>query len=269
MPPEITIFVINLDRDSDRLKRMCREFDRVGLSFERLPGVYGTDLPPDLKPYFCDSGGAIVSTALRRGEIGCYASHLSAWSRIVERGEPAALICEDDLRLPDNMAGLLESIVSAAPRGWDVIRLSSFPKKSVSHVAPLADGYRLVRYWKIPTLTGAYMVSRKGAEKLLRPGVRSEAVDVEMSRPWLFGIDAYGVDPTPVIQNIDRSMIDLMDNRNHVRRNRTPLMRLRDKTRSFPHKVGRAWYNLRTMGPIKVISCLVENARHRDYKRRR
>jgi len=263
MPSKIPIFLINLDRDSDRLERMRREFYRVGLSFERLPAISGTDLPPAQKPYFCDSNGAIASTGLRRGEIGCYASHLSVWRQIVDRNlGPAVLVCEDDLTLPDNSAELLDSLIPAAPKGWDIIRLSSFPRKAVSHVARLAGDYQLVRYWKIPVLTGAYLVSRNGAEKLLRPGLRTDPVDVEVSRPWLFGIDAYGVVPTPIIQNIDKSTIDIMDDRNHVHRNRAQLKRLHDKTRNFPRKVRRWWYNLRTMGPIDFISCLVENARY-------
>ncbi|MBN2224365.1 MAG: glycosyltransferase family 25 protein [Deltaproteobacteria bacterium] len=264
----IPIFVINLDRDPERLDYMRREFARVGLSFERLPGIYGTDLPLALQSYFCDSEGTVISP-LRVGEIGCYASHLTAWNYIVDRDlTSGALVCEDDIKLPDAMPRLLERLIAQAPPGWDIIRLSSYTKKSISPVARLCGGYRLVRYWKISVLAGAYLISRSGAEKMLRPGLRTNPIDVDISRPWLFGIDSYGVVPTPISQNTEQSTIDTMEDRQHARRNRTRLRRLRDKTRSLPTKVRRGVYNLKSMGPADWLACLVQNARHKITGRR-
>ncbi len=263
MANTIPILVINLDRDTERLDYMRREFARVGLSFERLPGVCGTELPPELKPYFCDSEGAIASP-LARGQIGCHASHIKAWMNVAGRDlGPAVLICEDDIKLPDNMPQLLDSLIAAAPPGWDIIRLSSPAKRSVYPVAALVDGYRLARFSRITVNAGAYLISRAGAEKMIRPGLRKNPLDVTISRPWVFGMDAYGVIPRIIIQNTDfESAIDRLGSRNDVRKRRTRVMRLQRRIRKIPTKVRRGVYNLKTMGPRHWLICLFQNARY-------
>jgi glycosyl transferase family 25 len=274
VPNKAPIFVINLDRDPDRLVDMQREFARVGLSFERIPAILGTDLPPDSRPYFFDAAGSVASP-LRKGEIGCYASHLKTWKQIADREQlPAALVCEDDIRLPDDMPELLDRIIASAPKGWDIIRLSSNSKRPVSFVMPLINGYQLVRYWKISVLAGAYLISRAGAEKMLRPGLRNNPIDVDISRPWLFGMDAYGVVPTPVIQNIAESTIDKLDDREKLRRRRTRTKRVLRRMGKLPVKIRHGIYNLETMGPIDWVVCLFLNARrkitgrHFDWSRK-
>lgn len=77
----VPVMLINLDRSTDRLARMQREFDRAGVRFERFPAVHGTDLPGSVRSYFCDASGRVISP-LPAGEIGCYASHLAIWQRI-------------------------------------------------------------------------------------------------------------------------------------------------------------------------------------------
>ena len=39
------IYVINLDRDAERMASIRDNLDRLGLRFERLPAVMGKDVP--------------------------------------------------------------------------------------------------------------------------------------------------------------------------------------------------------------------------------
>jgi glycosyl transferase family 25 len=260
---KIPIFVINLDRDPDRLVDMRREFSRVGLSFERISGILGTDLPPNLRPFFFDAAGSVASP-LRKGEIGCYASHIKTWMHFADKDQSSAsLVCEDDIRLPDDMPELLGRIIASAPKGWDIIRLSSNSKRPVSFVMPLVNEYQLVRYWKISVLAGAYLISRAGARKMLRAGLRKNPIDVDISRPWLFGLDAYGVVPTPIIQNIAESTIDKLDDREKVRKRRTQVKRILRRMGNLPIKIRHSIYNLETMGPIDWTICLFLNTRRK------
>ena len=216
----LRVILINLDRSTDRLARMKAEFERVGVDFERFPAVSGTDLPESVKPYFCDAAGEVVSP-LRSGEIGCYASHLGVWQHIAAgRYGAAALVCEDDVGLPDDLIRLLARLLNAAPSGWDVIRLSSNTRRPVAAVAPLGAGRNLVRYWRGPPLAGAYLVSRAGAAKLLQPQLRRRPVDEDLARPWLFDLDAYGVLAAPVAQHAAHSIVEEMGGRMPMRRTR-------------------------------------------------
>jgi glycosyl transferase family 25 len=192
MPP---VFLINLDRSPDRLARMRGEFKRAGLGFERFVGVNRTDLPESVKPYFCDRSGRIASS-LRPGEIGCYASHLALWQRIATGDHGAAvLVCEDDMTLPDGFGELIRAALTQAPQGWGLINLSGRTKRAVVPICQLTDSHHLVRFSRDPGSAAAYLISRDGARKLLRPGLRNRAVDQDVRRPWAFGIDTFGVWP--------------------------------------------------------------------------
>lgn len=252
MPISVPAIVISLDRSPDRLAHMEREFARVGMAFERFAGVDGLALPESVKPYFCDASGSIVSP-LRPGEIGTYASHLAVWQRIAAGSYgPAALVCEDDISLPLDLAQLLDRL-SRARGGWDIMRLSSPTTRSVAVLAHLGNGRQLIRYWNIPPLAGAYMISRAGAGKLLKPGLRIRAVDNDMAHPWLFGLDAYGVLPPPVLQDTDASssIAEQMGGRSSPR----------------TRKAGRFLYNLRTMGLARWLKCWVrEHARRVGFE---
>jgi glycosyl transferase family 25 len=173
------------------------------MAFERFRAVDGCDLPEGVKQYFCDASGQIVSP-LTAGEIGCYASHLSIWQRIATGGYgPAALVCEDDTELSDDLDGLLEAVLRVAPSGWDIVRLVDNDKLAERKSLPLAHlpGARaLIRYWHLPMLAGGYLLSTSGARKLLRARIRKHGVDADLRRPWIYGLEHYGVHPAPIRQ---------------------------------------------------------------------
>jgi glycosyl transferase family 25 len=242
----LPVFLINLERSADRLARMTAEFQRVGVGFERFPAVNGTDLPAGHASYFCDASGRIASP-LSPGEIGCYASHLGIWQRIVDGEPPAALICEDDIILPTDLAALLEATAGALPAGWDIVRLvdmDNWGRKRALALAPLPGNRHIIRYWRAPMRAGAYIISRAGAKKLLRPGLRCYGVDADLRRPWLFALDHYGVHPAPIIQHADESLIGADRGCAFARRQ----WKLSRKLRRAPLMVRQQAYNLKKMG---------------------
>lgn len=207
------IFLINLDRDPDRLACMAAALAQLGLGFTRVPAVLGLAMPEWVKPYFLDSAGAIASK-LRVGEVGCYASHLVVARRMVAEAIPAALVFEDDLEFPEDFTGLIAEALRLAPAGWDIIRLSNPPKAPYIPVADLPGGRDLALYARVPNNTGASLLSLSGARKLLRPGPRDLQIDEHLRRPWDLGMETYGIVPAPIRSNIfDASTIDAMDQR--------------------------------------------------------
>ena len=187
----IPTFVINLDRSTDRLERITKEFARAGLRFSRFPALDGPNVPQELQPYFQDCD-------LLPGEIGCYAGHLALWHLVAKQDQPA-LICEDDVLLADDLGALLRDLLAALPRDWDVVRLSSVPKRGVMPIEARLPGERyLVQYSREPTNAGAALISQAGARKLIEPRAISRAVDQHLRCPWDFGLRTYGVVPRPI-----------------------------------------------------------------------
>ena len=217
----VQILLINLERDNCRLAHMRGQCARLGLTFERFAAVRGADLPDNLKPYF---DGA---DTLSPGEIGCYASHLAAFEHAAAHDGPT-LVLEDDVDLPDDFRALLDEIMHAAPAGWDMVRLTSTPKRAFMDVAALAGGRRLVRNSNVPGATGAYLVSPAGARKFLRAAPRFLPVDQDLKPVWAWGLNIFGVAPTPVRADIfEDSSIDAMAPAQGARKNEARLTRLR------------------------------------------
>jgi glycosyl transferase, family 25 len=156
----VPIFVINLDRSTDRLASITQTFAQASMTFTRWPAVDGRVLPEPLRGYFADH-------RLTPGELGCYASHVAIWEHMVRAGVPVALVCEDDIRVPPQFASHLVDTISAAPTGWEVIKLSSPANRATHAVAQINAGHALVRYWRVPMWTGAYLIALSGARKLL------------------------------------------------------------------------------------------------------
>jgi glycosyl transferase family 25 len=207
-----SIFLINLDRDTERLERMKGELDRCGLPFERVQAIYGTQLPEHLKQSFLDEQGHIASD-LKKGEVGCYASHLIAQQEMLRRGLDYALILEDDLKINDDFLALITKLLNLA-KEWDIIRLSNDAKRSVIKIQEIAEGRHLVKYSRVPNNTGAYLISAYGARKFAqRVELRRYPLDVDLRRGWYFGLRTFGVLPAPVQPNIGESRIDSIETR--------------------------------------------------------
>jgi glycosyl transferase family 25 len=169
---------------------------RVGFVFERFPAIDGLNLPDWLKPYFLATDGAIASD-LAPGEIGCYASHLCIYERIVRDEIDCALILEDDVALVGDLMPTIAATISGAPYGWDYIHLSGVFKRPVLSLVELPNDRNLVRHTRLPVNTWAYLISRSGAAKMLTPGVRVRPIDMELRYGWLRDLDIYGVYPSP------------------------------------------------------------------------
>ena len=98
-------------------------------------------------------------------------------------------------------------------------------------------------------LAGAYLVSRAGAAKLLRPIVRHHPIDWDLGRPWRFGVDAYGVHPAPIRPVDIPSVVDAMGGRAQNLEGYPNLLRF------SANKLRRQLYNLRTMGVRAWFTC--------------
>ncbi len=101
-------FVINLDRSPDRLEHMQREFERIGVSFIRSPGVDGTLLSQSEREEFAEARSGPAAGWLP-GEIGIFLSHFAIWKQVAFGVERAAAVFEDDVHLAKDLRALLDT----------------------------------------------------------------------------------------------------------------------------------------------------------------
>jgi GR25 family glycosyltransferase involved in LPS biosynthesis len=155
MENDFDIYVINLDKDTNRLEKINNYLDD---RYIRIPGVYGEheDFIKNndifyLTRYLCP-----------KSALGCFMSHRRALKTFLETSnKDYAVILEDDAepRFQDWNKKIQESIQNA-PSDWDIIKLDYLPK---------FNWFDESRYTKFPSLiTTAYIVNKKSAEKILK-----------------------------------------------------------------------------------------------------
>lgn len=116
------IFLINLDRRPDRLEQVKTQLEQLGLKFQRISAVDGSQLSADYpllqKERFLleQKKPAVI------GEIGCAESHRLIWKHMIAHNLPFALVLEDDITLNPK---LTEFLNTKAYTTYDFVNLSS------------------------------------------------------------------------------------------------------------------------------------------------
>ncbi len=166
--------VINLDRSPERLEKTKKEFDKWGLTFERLAATDGRLMTQDevdarKQPY---AERRYFLKELTRGEIGCFMSHYRAWEKLLESDQDWAFICEDDLVFFSDPRYYLGS-TDWIPQGVRLIQLArpsieNVKVKRRKYVHTLSNGARLmVLHQGINGGCIGYMMHREAAQKFV------------------------------------------------------------------------------------------------------
>lgn len=82
-------YVINLDRNPQRMALISRRFKELGILFERFPAVDGRQISDtDLKS-FADCRPAINRISVwSKGSMGCFLSHYKIWQIAAISSDP-------------------------------------------------------------------------------------------------------------------------------------------------------------------------------------
>ncbi len=93
-------YLINRDCATDRLEMQTRQFERMGISFERVAACESAER--NAFRWWC----AVLRPPVK-GELGCVASHRECYRRLVESGDACAAVFEDDVKMNDGIASAL------------------------------------------------------------------------------------------------------------------------------------------------------------------
>jgi glycosyl transferase, family 25 len=199
-------YVINLARSVDRRMHITTELRKTDLDYEIMTAVDGRDL--DLHDSAVIDSSMINRNALPAGTAGCALSHLRAYQKIVEDGLNEALILEDDVRLPVDLASLADAVADQLT-GAEVALLSYESRDTckISSVGSvdLPSARMLAFPIDISQLIGAaaYVITREACKRMSEsmPPVRANADD------WRFFYKEGTLDrvrcvlPLPVVKN--------------------------------------------------------------------
>lgn len=121
------VFVINLDKDKEKLESIDSQLKTLGVEYERVPAVYGKDLPEIQKraAYSSFRWWCAIGRPIAPAEIGCTLSHHRIYKRIVEENIHCACILEDDVALAPNFANQLKFVEKEMLSGKKMLVLLS------------------------------------------------------------------------------------------------------------------------------------------------
>jgi glycosyl transferase, family 25 len=191
----VGVWLINLQRDTQRLASMHEQLTSLGLPYQRFEAVDGKArldqllTRVDVQAYERNMGSRVLP-----GKMGCYASHVEVWALLAQSHYDVALILEDDVVFHDDFANSL-SIAIRAKQHWDTIRFNCIRAK-----LPISQGqlgpYKLNAYAGPFTGNAAYLVHRTVAQRIL-PNLwpQTRAFDHELNRFFHHEFRQMGLEP--------------------------------------------------------------------------
>jgi glycosyl transferase family 25 len=171
----LRVIVISLPDATDRRRVMRERLGKLGLEYEFLDAVRGTDVYGD--PGLYDKAKALKAEGreLYAGEVGCALSHAKAYREIVRRGLPWALVLEDDAVLHERLPDILERLEAGILEQGDLVFLERCDYVRPGSARALFGAFRiaepiLVRAGATAQAAG-YVVTRTAAEAIMARNV--------------------------------------------------------------------------------------------------
>lgn len=163
------VFVINMDKEKERLKSFDNYMSNANIKYERFPAVIGSKVKNDTRlSEYCN-------TFCPDGVKGCALSHRTIWDLMIENKYKNVLIFEDDAVIDKNFDTTFQHVWNHLPKDYDVIYFgcifgcnddslgNEIFKKIIG--GPTEQVNEFVSTTKGSTGTHCYMISLEAAKK--------------------------------------------------------------------------------------------------------
>jgi glycosyl transferase, family 25 len=177
------VYVINLDRQMDRLRWMERNLGEAEIAFRRVRAVDATRL----KPNFVTRRTKDNDHKLTRFDVAAIMSHRKAWRALLRSSAPHCVVFEDDIHIGHGFAALAAALDAGAAT-FDIVKLESVGERVLIDKGKgyNVGGRRLCPLRSAYMGAAGYVVNRKAAAALLQ-STRSLAVPID----WYMFADNY------------------------------------------------------------------------------
>lgn len=200
------VFIINLERSTQRRLAMAEQLEALRLSYEFINGIDGDSLNVgDLPAYAPLRRRLFFGRDLSRAEMGCLLSHRAVYQRMVDSDIDRAVVLEDDAILQPDFPKVIEILIRL-PINWHLIRFLARDKvlQQSRRIGPLSHNYFLLRPIKAYGGAYGYIISLSGARRLLTLMQNNWLpVDILHGHVWRTGLETFAIGPSPVAPNMD------------------------------------------------------------------
>jgi len=187
------IYLVNLKRRPDRLKRMQACFEELGIAYKLIDAVDGKMLTKgylealDIKQC-ANYRDPYSGRDMTYGEIGCFMSHYKIWEDVVQNNHKKVIVFEDDIRFEMyfkiSLSNLMVELSNAGVDNWDLIYLGR--KRLRKNLEPSVKGTQNLVWPSYSYWTLSYILSNSGAQKLLNQRPLNRLVPVDEYLPIMF-----------------------------------------------------------------------------------
>ncbi len=199
------VFMINLDRSSDRLAKQTQQLDRLALPFTRVVAIDGQDILPELDGLNRKGYERRHGKSINPNEVGCYLSHYKAIGEFMKSEYDFALILEDDAKLDDDTGKVIEALIEVEG-DWDVVNLGGRRNGKPVPCRKLTDRHNLVSYLFRQTGAAGYLINRTAGQKYLDMLLPMKVpYDHEFDRAWIYDFKFRGVEPKVIKGALERN----------------------------------------------------------------
>ena len=154
-------YVINLDKNEDRLQNFTLSYSSSGLKgepFIRVKAIYGKDI--NYGSYISEN----AELKMTPGMVGCFLSHLQTYDMILNGNKDYALIFEDDANITEPLdTNVVSNIFDSVPSDWDIILLGYDLSNPVHRYEKMDGCLKVYNFWG----THAYFIKRTAITKFL------------------------------------------------------------------------------------------------------
>lgn len=163
----IKAYVINLDRNPDRMQATAETFDRLGVNYHRFAAFDGSKLPQEEFDAFVKARPR-NGKSWNRGQAGCFMSQFTLWELAANSPDPYTAIFEDDMYFSDTVADFLKDD-SWVPKNCDIVRFETSTTRLLLDDAPMTT-HAARGVYKVNSTSwcaGGYVLSRESAKRVI------------------------------------------------------------------------------------------------------
>jgi glycosyl transferase family 25 len=182
------VYLINMDKDTERLDNVTKECNKFNINFERFSGINPLKLSEEeLDKYVTKTCQNICPN----GIVGCGVSHMKIYEDALKNNYKNILVLEDDVNFTDDLYEELDKAMSELPEDYDILYLGcvGLCDKNIVYNMNLYLFFHLLFYLSsknkcqsknekiinnkyihvpiFPITTHAMIISNKGCRKLL------------------------------------------------------------------------------------------------------
>jgi glycosyl transferase, family 25 len=199
------VYVINMDKDTERLKRFDEQMKRLKISYTRVPGIIGADVGVH------DNLSGFCNRFCTAGMKGCALSHRAIWEDMLKNRYENVAIFEDDAVIDPDFNRKFREGWQQLPNDYDIYYLGCDAMCENSDTTSKIFNTVLNTHPEqvdknLNSVSGsigthAYIISEKCAKVILDARIQYSP-DVQLNR-WIseFNLNAYSISPVIVTVN--------------------------------------------------------------------